>query len=325
MRALIARDGHWDAVELPVPEIRPHEVLVRVFSAGVNRADLDELAGTYRGKAVDPSRPDVAGAELAGIVERVGAGVTGVSPGQAVMAMSNGAFAELVAVDARLLLPVPDGLDWVHAAALPVACLTEYDALVTRGGLTTGQSVLVLGVSSGVGMYGAALARQLGATPVFGTSRARAKLRRIDAIDVAVDTSVDDLAAVVLEHTGGVGVDVVIDHVGGELTDRAVAATHVGGTVVQVGRLAGDRALLDLDRLAYRRVTLMGTTFRTRALEEIATVVSEVRAHVLPAAVDGELFAAVDRVFSFIEAECAYTHLADDTSVGKVVLTMEGS
>lgn len=133
MQALLVGTGTWTHADLPDPTPQAHEVVVHVHAVGLNRADLDELSGTYRGKQPDPAGPNVAGAELAGVVERVGAGVTDVRVGDRVMAMVNGAFAERVAVDHRLLLPVPEAVDLVEAAALPVACMTAHDALVTQG------------------------------------------------------------------------------------------------------------------------------------------------------------------------------------------------
>ncbi|MQA04490.1 MAG: zinc-binding dehydrogenase [Streptosporangiales bacterium] len=322
LQAVVVGAGGWAYTGLPVPTPAPHEVLVRVHAVGLNRADLDERDGRYRGKAHDPALPNVAGAELAGAVEWVGGEVTGVVPGDRVMAMVNGAFAEYAVVDARLLLPVPAALTWTAAAALPVACLTEHDALVARAGLRPGDSVLVLGATSGVGVFAAALARELGAATVLGTSRSAAKLKLVPGLDVAIDTSTTDLADAVLESTGGAGADVVVDHVGGELTDRAIAATRVGGTVVQVGRLAGDRALLDLGRLAYRRVRLVGTTFRTRTSAEHAEVVAGVRADVLPLVGSGRLGVPVDRVFAFTDLDAAYAYVTSGSSVGKVVLTL---
>lgn len=323
MRALVVAGGGWRWQDLPAPVPGHGEALVQVRAVALNRADLDERRGTYRGKRPDPAGRNIAGAELAGVVTGLGPGVTGVDLGDRVMAMVDGAFADQVAVDERLLLPVPDTVDWPQAAALPVACLTEYDALVTQGGFVGGQSVLVLGATSGVGSFATALARQLGAGVVVGTSRSAAKLARAAFLDAGVDTTREDLAAVVEAHTGGAGADVVLDHVGGDLVDRAVAATRIGGTVVQIGRLGGDLAHLDLDQLAYRRVRLVGTTFRTRDADEQAAVVAAVREHVLPALAEGALTIHVDSQFAFDAVEEAHAYLATGATHGKVVLAVE--
>ncbi|MQA82724.1 MAG: zinc-binding dehydrogenase [Streptosporangiales bacterium] len=324
MRGLVVGKGGWTHAELPEPTPRAHDVVVQVHAAGLNRADLDELSGTYQGKRLDPSGPNVAGAELAGVVERVGAAVPGVSVGDRVMAMVNGAFAERVAVDHRLLLPVPAAVDLTDAAALPVVCMTAYDALATQGHLREGDVVLLLGVTSGVGLFTAALARYLGAGLVVGTSRSAEKLARVGVhgVGVGIDTTAQDVADIVLAHTSGRGADVTVDHVGGDLTDRGIAATRIGGRVVQVGRLAGDQAVLDLDRLAYRRVSLVGTTFRTRTPEEHAEVATRVRTHVLPGIASGDLRAPVDRAFPFDRADDARAYLSGDASLGKVVLAL---
>lgn len=184
--------------------------------------------------------------------------------------------------------------------------------------------VLLLGVTSGVGLFAAVLARYLGARLVVGTSRSAEKLAKLGAhgVGIGVDTTAQDVAEVVLAHTSGRGADVTVDHVGGDLTDRGIAATRAGGRVVQVGRLAGDRAVVDLDRLAYRRVSLVGTTFRTRTPEEHAEVAARVRAHVLPGVAAGALRAAVDRSFPFDRADDARAYLSAGGTLGKVVLTL---
>ena len=325
MRGIVVSDHGWDErTDLLVPEPAPDEVIVEVRAAALNHADLDELTGEYRSDQRRADRPPVAGSDLAGVVTRVGRTVTGVRPGDRVMAMTEGAFAEYVAVDHRVVVPVPGELDWAEAAALPSACMTEYDALIDQGGLVAGQSVLITAGSSGVGLVAIDIARWAGAEPVLATTTSAAKQDLLaDRGALSVNTASDDLVAQVLRATGGTGADLVIDHVGGDLLDDLVAATRIGATIIQVGRLAGRRAALDLDRLAYRRVHLVGTTFRTRGIAHRAAIATGLRTRLLPAIASRRIRAHVHRVFSFDQARTALDLLRSGRPAGKVVLSCD--
>jgi NADPH2:quinone reductase len=309
VRALVVGDKGWEWAAVAEPEPAPHEVVVEVRAMSLNRADLDEVRGGYLPRDRGAGQR-IAGSDLAGVVRTEGAGF---AEGDRVMAMTEGAFAERIAVDDRLLLPVPPDLDWISAAALPSALLTEYDALVLQGGFRAGQSVLVTAAASGVGMFGARLAHWLGASAVFGTTTSPAKA------DVLRECGVRPVSRMteILDATGGRGVDVVLDHVGGPLLDEVLAATRIGGTVLQIGRLGGVRAPVDLDLLAYRRIRLLGTTFRTRDDDLRAGIVREV-AGILPVL---PVRARVARVLPFEDAVHALTDLDSPDTVGKIVLT----
>ncbi|WP_165777656.1 quinone oxidoreductase family protein [Amycolatopsis antarctica] len=323
MRAVVVGPGGWRHEAVPVPVPGPGEVLVRVTAAGLNRADADELDGTYAPRARRAGAA-IAGSDLSGTVERAGPGVPAVAEGEHVCAMVDGAFAEFVAVDHRLLLPVPAGMPMTAAAAWPSALLTEHDALFTQGGLRPGRSVLVTGATSGVGRYGAELARWAGASPVLGTTTRPGNAAALAATGAQpVVTSVDDLAGVVLDATGGRGADIVVDHVGGELLDELVGVTAVGGTLVQVGRLGGRYSTLDVDRLARRRIRLLGTSFRTRDDAARARVVTAARETLSPPGRDIPV-PRTAAVFAFDEAERALASLRAGEGMGKIVLAMDG-
>jgi len=322
MRVLLGRPGArcWEPGEIATPEPGPGELLVRVRAAGVNRADLLALAGRYPVPHAGPDGVFVAGMELAGEVVAAGPGTAGRSLGDRVCCSAAAAFADYAVVDARRALPVPAGLPWADAAALPVALETAHDALVTQAGFGSG-SVLVLGGTTGVGQVAIRLARALGAEPVLATTTSPAKRDALAAAGAVPLVSPDGLADAVRSATGGESVDVVLDLVGGEHLAAALAGVRVGGTVVQIGRLAGPAATLDLNTLSFRRLRLIGTTFSVRSADERAAVTAAL-APVLDLVVDGRVRPTVDRVVPFHEASAALDHLRSGAAIGKVVLDL---
>jgi NADPH2:quinone reductase len=312
----------YESVPDPVPSAT--EILVRVRAAGLNRADLLARRGAYPrsagGRAADPF---VAGAELAGEIVAVGGEVDRWSVGDRVMAQGAG-YAELATVDQGLVMSIPDGLDWPEAGALPVAALTMHDALRTNGGLVAGGTVLVHAATSGVGQVALVLAARFGASVILGTSRSSAKLavleeflRPLSCEFVAIDTSRDDFAAVTRQETDKRGVDVIVDNVGGSVLEGNVAAAAIGGRIVQVGRLGGRTASIDLDEVARKRISLIGVTFRTRTLADKIAVVERFVADLPDPAGLGP---RIDATFPLADAEAAQDALARDAHVGKLVL-----
>jgi NADPH2:quinone reductase len=324
MRALVGGTGpDWERRELDVPEPGPGQVLVRVRAAGVNRADLGMLAGSYNPGGRAPGGEFTAGLELAGEVEAAGPGTGEVAAGDRVMAAALGSFAGFAVVDHRHLMPVPGSLSWTEAAALPVGLATEHDALV-QAGFRAGDRVVIVGATSGVGMLGVQLAKALGAALVVATTTSAAKAGALAEVgaDLVVDTTTEDLAGAVGAATGGAGADVVIDHVGGAGFGDLFAATRVRGTIVNVGRLAGPRATVDLDRLSFRRLRVQGTTFSIRTAEERAEVYAAVTREALPPVADGRVRPVIDCVVPFDEAQRAADRMRSNQAVGKIVLEM---
>ncbi|QWF84367.1 zinc-binding dehydrogenase [Amycolatopsis sp. CA-230715] len=316
MHALVRHgdDPAWVRKEVADPVAGPSDVVIAVAAAGLNRADLLMRSGDYVPTGADWAVPlDRVGFEMAGRVVAVGPDVTGVREGDRVMAQTGGACAELVAVDHRLLLGVPDGLDWTGAAGLPSALLTEFDALATAE-LRDGERVVITGASSGVGLVGVQLARALGAGSVVATTRSAAKaplLRELGA-DAVTPSLVDDVAAGT--------VDVALDHLGGTTLADLVALAAPGARIVQIGRLAGRNSTIDLEVLAAHRVRLIGTTFRGRSAAELHDLVARVRA-LLPDLVERHrVRAVVDSVFDLADAERAAARLDAPDLTGKVVL-----
>ena len=232
-------------------------------------------------------------------------------------------YAELACVERRLLLPVPEPFSWAEAGATPIALLTAHDALITNGRLAPGESVLIQAVTSGVGTMATSMARQLGAGTILGTSRSAEKLAQLDAELVGIDVTARDVLDVVERETGGMGADVILDNVGASVLAQNVAAAAIRGRIVQIGRLGGASAELDLEELARKRISLTGVTFRTRSGEERAEVVRSCLADLGDALAAGELRPTIERSFALEEAEQAQDTLARNQHVGKLVLTVD--
>ena len=258
--------------DLPDPRPAAGEVLVAVRAAGINHADLLQLRGHY---PPPPGESPVPGLELAGVVREVGEGVDGWRPGDRVMALvAGGAHAELAAVPAGQLMPLPDGMDFVDAAAIPEAGLTAWTNLVAEGGLTAGETVVVTGASGGMGRTMVQLARELGAR-VIAAGRDVERLEPLRALGAdALVALGEGFAERVREANGGRGADLVLELVGGEHLPRSLAALDRRGRCVLVGLLAGRRAELDLGDLLSRRLRLVGSVLRARSREEKAELVA---------------------------------------------------
>jgi NADPH:quinone reductase-like Zn-dependent oxidoreductase len=313
----------WILDKVDVPDPGPGQVLVGVRAAGINRADLYMLQGTYKAGAQNLST-FTAGLELAGEVAALGAGVAGFAIGDRVMGTTVGAFAPFALADARHLVMIPPDLSWVDAGALPVGLTTEHDALVTQGGFTTGQAVLIVGATSGVGMIGVQVAKALGASLVIATTTSTSKIDALQSVgaDLVVNTATDDLVEVVQKATSGAGVDIALDHIGGDVFPHLLTATRIQGTIINIGRLAGAKTTIDLDQLAFKRLRLIGTTFSIRTNEERAEVAAALIPEILPAVADGRIRAVVADAFPLSAAKKAADLLRENAIVGKLVLTM---
>jgi NADPH:quinone reductase len=315
------------AVEtLPDPVPSRGEVLVRVHAAALNRADLLQRRGLY--PPPPGVRPDVPGMELAGEVAAVGQGVTGWRPGDRVMAIAAGeAQAELCLVPERMLLPVPPGLSFEEAGALPEAGITSHDALFTLGGLRPGAAVLVHAVGSGVATVAVQLARAAGAT-VIGTSRTAAKLERARELGldhgILVQGDAPRFAEEVRRLTGGLGASLVLEFVGGPYLAEDLAAVATGGRVVVIGTMGGAKVQLDLGLLLRSRASVIGTVLRPRSLEEKIQATVAFGRDVLPLVQAGKVRPVVDSVLPLDAVRQAHEQMERNESFGKIVLKMGG-
>src|SRR6185437_754208 len=324
MRAIVIREpGGPDVLELrdvPDPPVPFGHVRVRVRYAGVNRADLLQRAGFY---PAPPGAPrDIPGLEYAGTVEALGDGASRFAVGDRVFGLvPGGAYAEKVVVHEREAAPVPAGFGDREAAAVPEAFVTAYDALVVRGRLAPGERVLVHAAGSGVGTAAIQVARALGCF-VVGTSRTADKLDRCKELgmNAGVVPKGASFAAEVKEATGGRGVDVVIDLVGGDYTRESITACAQLGRVVVVGLTGGASTELPLGELLRRRATVVGTVLRARPLEEKIEAAHTLEKRLGLWLVEGRVRPIVDRVLPLAEAGAAHAYVAENTSFGKVLL-----
>jgi len=305
---------------VPEPEPGPGEVVVRVRASGLNRADL-ALNANHRQTAKQQAVP-IAGLEFAGEVAKVGEGVANLRAGDKVMGTSAGAYAEYCRIEARLAFPVPDGLSWEQAATLPVALATMHDAIVTNGRLKPGESVLLQGASSGVGIVGLQIAKLKGAKVVLGASRSAAKLEALKAfgMDVGVDTSAAAWPDRVKEATDGRGVELTVDMVSGGVATGNLHATAILGRIVNVGRLGGMKGELDFDLHALKRIDYIGVTFRTRTPDEIEAINRRVIDDLWPDVAAGRIHIPVDRSFRLDQAADAHAYMRGNAHIGKIVL-----
>lgn len=320
MKAVVIEQGGLRTTDVPDPVPSAEHILVEVRAVGVNRADLSQRQGKYA--HLGESAYQVAGLELAGEVMQVGENVDRFVPGDRVMAQSAGACAELAVVHQRVALRVPASLSYEQAAAVPVAFMTEHDALVTHGRVGPHSDVLLTAASASVSLAGLQIARHLGARRIIGTTRTshhRNELMRLGATHV-IDQ--EDIAELVVECTDGIGVTVTADHVGGPVLSRCIAATAVGGRYVTVGRLGGTTAALDLDLIARQRLSLLGVSFRTRTIDEIGDVAQRMSADLGDALATGRLAPVLDSVFPMSAADQAQGYLAHGRPFGKVVLAV---
>lgn len=308
--------------ELPAPEPGPSEVQVRVRATALNRADLLQIMGLYPAPPGFPA--DVPGLEYAGEVTAVGAKAQRFQVGDRVMGLvGSGAFAEQVVVHEREAIRIPDGMDFTQAAAIPEAFITAYDALVLQGGLRGAETVLIHAVASGVGTAGSQLAAAFGAT-VIGTARTAEKLVTCKALGVHHGVLVSGepaFADEVRALSGGRGVDVVLDLVGGNYLEQTIQALAPLGRIIVVGLMGGMSAEVNLAALLGKRGRLFATSLRSRGVEEKIGVALALERQVLPLFARGLLRPVIDTVLPMAEIQRGFARMAENATVGKVVLT----
>ncbi|MGW7579459.1 zinc-binding dehydrogenase [Streptomyces sp. NPDC054765] len=322
MRALIGGEGgQWRLEEIALPE-QLGAVRIQVHAAGLNRADLYALEGSYTANSQSEGA-FTAGMEVAGVVETGSPLAPHLPAGTRVMGITIGAFADYALCHPRLIVPIPEGLSFEEAATLPIGLITEHDALVTQARFTQGETVLITGGTSAIGLIGIQLAQALGAGKMIATTTSedkRTALTKADA-DITVNTKTESLATAVLAATDGQGADITLDHVGGELFTSVPEATAIGGRIVSIGRLAGPATQVNLDTIAFRRQKLIDTTFSIRTRSELADVVEALADRVLPAVADGHIAPRLDSVYPADRADDAAQRLRTNAAVGKLVLT----
>ncbi len=329
MKAMfVIPDPNGGVVELrdvPQPAPKDGELLVRVRASTINRAELARRRGAYQRPGVDSFVPSISGGEFAGEVVVLGREVSGFQAGDRVFGRAAGSHAEFVTVDARAVSRFPDAMSYEEAASIPTVFVTAHDAIVTNGGLKAGESFLVNAASSGVGIAALQIARLIGANPIIGTSTSNGKLEQLASLGMTdgIATGSEGLVERVTEITNGRGVDLIIDNVGGDVLEENLRAMAILGRLVSVGRLGTHRGSLNLDQVAYKRVKIIGVTFRTRTAEESLECSRRMAEDLMPAFEDGRLHGVIDRVFPLEELDAAHAYMATNAHVGKIVLRVD--
>lgn len=320
----IAEPGGPDVLRVagrPVPVAGHGRIVIRNVAAGVNRPDVLQRSGLYM---PPPGASDLPGLESAGTVQEVGPGVDRWKVGDSVTALlPGGGYAEYSETSADHALPVPDGMGMKAAAALCETAFTVWSNVFVRGGLKAGETFLVHGGSSGIGTMAIMLASVLGAR-VFATAGNDAKCRECERLgaDGAINYSEHDFVGVVRDLTGGRGVDVILDMVGGGYMPRNVKALADDGRLVQIAFLQGSRVELNFSQVMIRRLTITGSTLRPQSDMAKAKIAGELERTVWPLLSSGRVAPVMDSEFPLTEAAAAHRRMESSEHVGKIVLVM---
>jgi NADPH2:quinone reductase len=305
--------------EREMPAVGSRDVLIKVAAAGLNRADVLQRKGAYPSPPGAPANP---GLEAAGTVEALGSGVTEFKVGDAVCALlQGGGYSEYVAVNAGQVLPVPRGLDLVQAAALPETFFTVWSNVFEFAQLAQGESLLVHGGTSGIGVTAIQLATALGHT-VYATAGSDEKCKACESLGAAraINYKSQDFVAEVATLTNKRGVDVILDMIGGSYFARNLQALAVEGRLVMIATQGGTKGEIDVLRVMQRRLKITGSTLRAREVEFKARIKDQLLRNVWPLLENGRIKPIVDRVFSMSDAPAAHAHMESSAHIGKIVL-----
>lgn len=322
MKAVVVGTSGVEVREVPKPTPGPTQVLVRVRASGLNRADLIMASGRPHG--AHGGAGAILGLEFAGEVVDVGGQVSGIKAGDRVMCSGNAGYAEYAVTDYGRVAKIPaNNMTFTQAATLPVALQTMHNAVVTAGRLRKGESILIQGASSGVGLMGMLIAKHMGASTVLGSStnaKRRGRLTEFGA-DVAIDTTDPTWPDTVVKATDGKGVDVIVDQISAPVANGNLKAAKVLGRIVNVGRLGGFTGEFDFDLHAMKRIDYIGVTFRTRSVEEVREINRLMRVDLWDAVESGKLALPIDKSYPLEQAAEALAHMKANEHFGKIVLT----
>jgi len=303
-------------IHRPLPSPGPGEILIKVYAAGVNRPDLLQRMGFY---PPPPGAPDILGLEAAGEVVGLGDGVSRWKLGDMVTALlGGGGYAQYCTVGARHALPVPAGLDLTKAAALPETVFTVYANVFEHGALKSGETLLVHGATSGIGVMAIQMAKAAGAR-VIATARGSDKAAAAKALgaDIVIDSTTQDFVAITLADGGA---DVVLDMVAGPFFARNLETLKTGGRLVHIATQAGASVELNIMALMQRRLIITGSTLRPRSADEKARLTGAIETVVWPWIAAGKIAAVVDKTFALEDAASAHAYLESGAHIGKVML-----
>ena len=302
--------------DMALPEPGPGQILIRVRAAGVNRPDVLQRMGLY---PPPPGAPETLGLEVAGEVAGLGEGAARWKLGDRVTALlGGGGYAEWAVVDARHALPIPEGIDFDAAAGLPETVFTVFTNVFERGGLKAGETLMLHGATSGIGVTAIQMAKAAGAK-VIATSRGAAKAEQAKSLgaDVSLDSTAGDWVEAVMAAGGA---DVILDMVGGDFTPKNLECLKLDGRLVLIAFQAGSTANVDLRRIQTQRLTVTGSTLRYRPADEMARLAAAGEQTVWPWLADCKLRTVIDRTFPLAQAADAHRRLEDGRHLGKIIL-----
>ena len=313
-----------DVVEVADPVPGPDEVLVDVVATALNRADLLQRRGLYPSPPLAgfvPPAPEIPGMEFSGRVVGVGDRVSAWAIGDEVMGIvGGGAYAERLVVHEDQAMRVPHGVSVADAAAVPEVWITAFDALIVQGGLTSGRVALVHAGASGVGTAAIQICRAIGARVIVTASAGKLDACRSLGADLAIDYATQDFVAECAAFTGGSGVDVVLDVIGGEYVDRNIAALRTGGRIVQVGMMGGGRTEVNIGMLLPKRASIVGTVLRSRSLAEKIAISQRFATEVLPLFDAGLVRPVIDSRYPLSAIAEAQAHMERNANIGKILI-----
>ncbi len=324
MRAVVLR-SHGGPEVLTIEEVDDpapgrDDIVVDVEHTGINRADILQRMGLYPDPRNQPL--EIPGLEYAGVVSAVGADVRGWSVGDRAMGIeAGGCYAEKVVTHARQALPVPAAVASADAAAIPEVFLTAWDALVVQGGLTSGRWALVHAGASGVGTAGIQIAKAIGARIAVTCSAGKMDACHELGADAVLERSPSDWLGALSEQVPG-GVDVVLDVIGGEETDRNLKAVRMDATIVQVGLMGGANASVNVGLILSKRITWIGTTLRARPVERKLALSQRFIDEMLPLFASGALRPVIDSRYAFDDIADAHRHMEANANVGKILIDL---
>ena len=323
MKAVVVTEEGVRVQNVETPKPKENEVLVKVFACGLNRADLVVADGGAHGASGGPGT--IVGMEFSGEIIELGSDVRNYSIGDRVMCSGTSAWAEYAIADHGRVIKIPkNNMDYIKASTYPIALATMHNAIITAGNFAKGQSILIQGASSGVGLMGLQISKYLGAKIVIGTSTKPDKFEKLKSIgaDLVLNSKDSDWVDQVLSATDNKGVDLIIDQLSGYTVNQNMMATKVKGKIVNVGRLAGGITEFNCDLHALRRINYEGVTFRTRSIQEIRDVYSNMWNDFEKIVVSGELSLPIEKVFDFNDVGKALDYMRENQHFGKLVLKL---
>src|SRR5215469_5157160 len=323
MKAILLKDPgekyRLELGEVPKPKPGAGEILIKVDAAGVNRADLHQAHGNY---PPPPGAPDTLGMEVSGHVAALGEDAGPCKIGDAVAALlGGGGYAEYAAAPVACVLPLPPTLDVIEAASLPEALFTAWTNIVDTARLKAGETILIHGGTNGIGVIAVQMFASLGHT-VFATAGSEEKCRLCEQLGAkrAINYRTEDFVVAIGEATGGKGVDVILDMVGGDYVQRNISAAAIGGRIVNIAYQNGARLALNLNPMLRKRLTLAATTLRARPIAEKGVIRDALAAKIWPLVAAGKIRPVVDRQFPLAEAQEAHEYMEKTGATGKILL-----